>query len=86
MVDEGDTDIRDTDDLHVVSVEMDGHSRFTFSGFFFVVVVLVVVLFFLFFAFIWVFFHEHSRFTGQQGMGEAISLSPLYLFTCFTDT
>ena len=26
----------------------------------------------------WVFFHKHSRFTGQQGKGEAISLSPLY--------
>ena len=26
----------------------------------------------------WVFFHEHSRFTGQQGKWEAISLSPLY--------
>ena len=29
---------------------------------------------------IWVFFHEHLRFTGQQGKGEAISLSPLYQF------
>ena len=29
---------------------------------------------------IWVFFHEHSQFTGQQGKGEAISLSPLYHF------
>ena len=26
----------------------------------------------------WVFFHEHSQFTGQQGKGEAISLTPLY--------
>ena len=26
---------------------------------------------------IWVFFHEHSQFTGQQGKGEAISLTPL---------
>ena len=25
---------------------------------------------------IWVFFHEHSQFTGQQGKGEAISLTP----------
>ena len=30
--------------------------------------------------FIWVFFHEHSRFTGQQGRGEVISLTPLYHF------
>ena len=29
---------------------------------------------------IWVFFHEHSRFTGQQGKGEGISLTPLYHF------
>ena len=27
---------------------------------------------------IWIFFHEHSRFTGQQGKGEVISLTPLY--------
>ena len=36
-----------------------------------------------FFFLIWVFFHEHSRFTGQQGKGEAISLSPLYHFHPF---
>ena len=29
---------------------------------------------------IWVFFHEHSRFTGQLGKEEAISLTPLYHF------
>ena len=29
---------------------------------------------------IWVFFHEHPGFTGQQGKGKAISLSPLYNF------
>ena len=29
---------------------------------------------------IWVFFHEHSRITGQQRKGEAISLIPLYQF------
>ena len=34
----------------------------------------------LFFFSIWVFSHEHSRFTRQQGKGEAISLSPLYHF------
>ena len=28
--------------------------------------------------FFWVFFGEHSRFTGQQGKGEAISLTSLY--------
>ena len=27
---------------------------------------------------IWVFFHEHSRFTGHQGKGETISLTLLY--------
>ena len=30
--------------------------------------------------FLWVFFHEHSRFTGLQGKGKAISLTPLYCF------
>ena len=29
---------------------------------------------------IWGFFYEHSRFTAQQGKGEAISLTPLYHF------
>ena len=29
---------------------------------------------------IWVFFHEHPRFTGQQRKGGAISLTPLYHF------
>ena len=33
-----------------------------------------------FFFSIWVFFHEHSQFTGQQGKVEAISLTPLYHF------
>ena len=32
-------------------------------------------IFFFFF-----FFHKHSRFTAQQGKGEAISLIPLYHF------
>ena len=27
-----------------------------------------------------VFFHEHSRFTGQQGKGKGIHLAPLYHF------
>ena len=34
----------------------------------------------IFFFSIWVFFHEHSRFTGQQGKGEGIYLTPLYHF------
>ena len=33
----------------------------------------------LFFS-IWVSFHEHSRFTEQQGKWDAISLTPLYHF------
>ena len=33
-----------------------------------------------FFFSIWVFFHEHSRFTEQQGKGEGIYLTPLYHF------
>ena len=37
------------------------------------------IIFFFFFS-IWVFFHEHSRFTGQQGKGEGIYLTPLYHF------
>ena len=28
----------------------------------------------------WVFFHEHSRFTGLQGKGEGILLTPHYRF------
>ena len=36
----------------------------------------------LFFS-IWVFFHEHSRFTGQQGKGQATSLTPLSHFHQF---
>ena len=27
---------------------------------------------------IWVFFQEHSQFTGQQEKGEPVSLIPLY--------
>ena len=34
----------------------------------------------IFFFSIWVFFHEHSRFTGQQGKGEGIYLTPLCHF------
>ena len=34
----------------------------------------------IYFFSIWVFFHEHSRFTGQQGKGEGIYLTPLYHF------
>ena len=37
------------------------------------------ILFFSFFS-MWVFFHKHSRFTGQQGKGEGIYLTPLYHF------
>ena len=29
---------------------------------------------------VWVFFHDHSQFTGQQEKGEGISLTPLYHF------
>ena len=35
---------------------------------------------FFFFFSIWVFFHEHSRFTGQQGKAEGIYLTSLYHF------
>ena len=35
---------------------------------------------FFFFFSIWILFHEHSRFTGQQGKGEGIYLTPLYHF------
>ena len=40
----------------------------------------VLDLIFFFFFSMWVFFHEHSRFTGQQGKGEGIYLTPLYHF------
>ena len=33
-----------------------------------------------FFLSFWLYFHEHSRFTGQQGKGEPISLTCLYYF------
>ena len=39
----------------------------------------ILAKFFFFFS-ILVFFHEHSRFTGQQGKGEGIYLTPLYHF------
>ena len=29
---------------------------------------------------IWIFFHKHSRFTGQQGKGEGIYLTHVYPF------
>ena len=35
---------------------------------------------YIYFFSIWVFFHEHSRFTEQQGKGEGIYLTPLYHF------
>ena len=35
------------------------------------------------FSSIWVFFDVHSRFTGQQGKGEALCLTPLYHFHPF---
>ena len=35
---------------------------------------------YIYFFSIWVFFHEHSQFTGQQGKGEGIYLTPLYHF------
>ena len=38
---------------------------------------------FLFFFFFICFFNEHSRLTGQQGKGDAISLTPLYPFHSF---
>ena len=37
------------------------------------------ICFFVFFS-VWVSFHEYSRFTGQQGKGETISLYPFYHF------
>ena len=38
-----------------------------------------MVSFFVFFS-IWISFHEHSRFVGQQGKGEGIYLTPHYHF------
>ena len=37
-------------------------------------------LFLIVFFIIWLFFHEHSRFTLLQGKGEGISLTPHYPF------
>ena len=39
--------------------------------------------FFFFFFSVWVFFHETSRFTWQQGKGGDIYLTPLYHFHPF---
>ena len=39
----------------------------------------IYIYIYIFFS-IWVFFHKHSRFTGQQGKGEGIYLTPLYHF------
>ena len=39
-----------------------------------------IICFFVCFVSIWIFFPEHSRFTGQQGKGEAISVILLYNF------
>ena len=38
----------------------------------------IILLLFCFF--IWVFYHEYSRFTEQQGKGKGIFLTPLYHF------
>ena len=35
---------------------------------------------YIYFFSIWVFFHDHSQFTGLQGKGEGISLTPHYHF------
>ena len=43
-------------------------------------ILLRIQLFHKFFFSIWVFFHEHSRFTGQKGKGEGTYLTPLYYF------
>ena len=42
--------------------------------------ILSFFFFFFFFFSIWVLFHEHSQFTGEQGKGEGIYLTPLYHF------
>ena len=39
-----------------------------------------IVKLLIFFFSIWVFFHDHSQITGQQGKGEGISLTPRYHF------
>ena len=43
-------------------------------------VMLLFFLIFIYFFSVWVFFHVHSQFTGQQAKGEAIYLTPLYHF------
>ena len=49
----------------------------TVCGFSIIFILKGIMTLLVFFS-IWVFFHEHSRFTGQQGKGEAVSLTPLY--------
>ena len=64
---------KDTYELHLVFLaprEKLIKTRLTFQ---------VLLLSFYFFS-IWVFFHKDSQFTGQQGEGEAITLTPLYHF------
>ena len=43
-------------------------------------VLVCVCVCFVFFSILSFFFHKHSRFTGQQGKEEVISLTPLYHF------
>ena len=41
---------------------------------------LVAFIYAIHFFSMWVFLHRHSQFTGQQGKGEGIYLTPLYHF------
>ena len=54
------------------------HSSFTYTEGLFLHVVKHNLLFLFLFYSIWFFFHEYSRFTGQQVKGEAIFLYPFY--------
>ena len=56
-------------------------TSFPFTCIYFFTGIIPFRLFFLrYFFSTWVLFHEHSWFTGQQGKGEAVSLTPFYNF------
>ena len=59
---------------------VDLFNKMNFSIFDFTYICSFSLFLVLFLLSIWVFFYEHSRFIGQQGKGEAISLISLYHF------
>ena len=63
---------------HHINIKVSYWSQVSFSKKLSFTVINICGLFF--FLPIWVFFYEHSRITGPQGMGEGISSTPHYHF------